>query len=332
VADNACENCHRPHTAGTPERLLTFADEEENCLACHNGNVAATNIEREFAKFSTHPVYATEGVHDPGEDLLDSPRHVECVDCHNPHAANTAAGGAARPAGALAGVAGVTDAGSPIRPVDAEHELCFRCHGDSANRGSPWVDRQYQETNTRIEFSVGNDSYHPVVGPGKNPDAPSLLSPYTASGQISCSACHNNDAGPEAGGIGPAGPHGSTYPPILERNLVLHAGSEEELETYALCYKCHSRSSILGNESFPLHRQHVVEHKAACTTCHDPHGVPDVTHLINFDSRSVKPNSKGRLEFRDQGPAAGSCSLSCHGSDHDEAAYPQVLQILEILK
>ena len=88
VAANGCENCHRPHSAGGRERLMNYDIEEDNCFACHNGNVASLNIEREFNKPSRHPVRQTIGVHDPTEDPLWAPRHVECSDCHNPHAVN----------------------------------------------------------------------------------------------------------------------------------------------------------------------------------------------------------------------------------------------------
>src|SRR5436190_4700778 len=83
VADNACESCHAPHAAGTKPRLLNWSDEEKNCYVCHSGTVAAKNIQAEFNKFSTHPILNTTGVHDPAEDLVNPPRHVECADCHN---------------------------------------------------------------------------------------------------------------------------------------------------------------------------------------------------------------------------------------------------------
>ena len=40
VSENACGNCHQPHLAAGGPRLLNYAVEEDNCLACHNGNVA----------------------------------------------------------------------------------------------------------------------------------------------------------------------------------------------------------------------------------------------------------------------------------------------------
>jgi len=315
VADNACENCHRPHGAGKPARLLNYSLSEDNCFPCHNGNVAQKNIKSEFNKASIHPIAATE-VHDPTEDLINPPRHVECVDCHNPHAANTATASAPYASGALADVKGVNSSGSEVNAVTFQYELCFRCHADSLNKGAPWVNRQFVETNTRLEFDPANASYHPVESAGKNPHVPSLISPYTTSSIIYCTDCHNNDQGPNAGGTGPNGPHGSIYSPILERQLLLTDGSPESAANYALCYKCHSRTSILNNDSFPYHKLHIVTVKASCTTCHDPHGVAGVTNLINFNTDYVTENSRGRLEFVDNGLYHGACYLSCHGRNH----------------
>ena len=101
--------------------------------------------------------------------------------------------------------------------------------------------RQYVQTNTRLEFSAANQSHHAVVGAGRNPNVPSLISPYTASSVISCTDCHNSNSGPRAGGTGPNGPHGSVYTPLLERQLLLTDDSAESATNYALCYKCHSQ-------------------------------------------------------------------------------------------
>ena len=64
VADNACENCHRPHTAPRPVRLLAQPEERTVFLVCHSGNVARANIEAEFAKASAHPIVVSDGIHD----------------------------------------------------------------------------------------------------------------------------------------------------------------------------------------------------------------------------------------------------------------------------
>jgi predicted CXXCH cytochrome family protein len=321
VAANACENCHAPHDAGTRARLLTFADEEQNCFSCHNGNVAAQNIQTEFNKPSVHPIFSTRGVHDPTEDPLNPTRHVECADCHNPHAARSGPATAPNAAGALAGVAGLSTAGTLVQPVTAEFELCYRCHADSIARGPARVTRQFVQTNTRLEFDPASASFHPVETIGKNPNVPSLLAPWTASSRMYCTDCHNNNQGPGANGAGPKGPHGSVYTPILERELVLSDFNAENYSLYALCYKCHDRNSILSDQSFKEHKKHIVDKRTACTTCHDPHGVEGKTHLINFNTLYVTPSSNGRLEFLDNGTFRGTCSLTCHGEDHRAESY-----------
>ncbi|MEK7325708.1 MAG: hypothetical protein AAB217_10685, partial [Chloroflexota bacterium] len=178
-------------------------------------------------------------------------------------------------------------------------------------------------------FSPGNPSFHPVVLSSPSDETPSLIPGMARGAMIRCTDCHNNDSGPRAGGGGPDGPHGSNYEFLLERNYsVLDDGAESEVE-YAMCYKCHQRSSILSDRSFAKHREHIVEERTPCSACHDPHGVSmtlttggDHTHLINFDTTIVRPEPRTRkLEFRDLGRFAGSCTLVCHGETHINKDY-----------
>ncbi|MEI7728136.1 MAG: cytochrome c3 family protein [Verrucomicrobiota bacterium] len=321
VLANGCENCHRPHSAGTKARLLNYPGDESNCYPCHNGNVTANSIQKEFNKTSVHPITFTTGVHDPMEDAVNATRHVTCVDCHNPHAVNAQTAKAPLVSGSLAGVKGVTATGARITPISREYELCFRCHADSPGRGAPSVQRQFPQTNTRLEFGSASGSYHPVVNLGKNPNVPSLISPWTTSSLMYCTDCHNNNTGPGAGGNGAKGPHGSTYAPILERRLELTDNQIENSASYALCYKCHSRASILSDQSFKTHNKHITTARTACTTCHDSHGVAAANHLINFNTLYVTKSSGGRLEFVDNGTYRGTCYLTCHGKDHNPLSY-----------
>lgn len=314
VSANGCENCHDPHGGGGRQRLLNFQAEEQNCFPCHNGNVAAKNLESEFNKASAHPVIATTGVHDPVESALVSAganRHVECADCHNPHAANNS--GHTTPAslsGAFSGVRGVNSTGASVQQITHEYELCFRCHGDTA-RGPARVMRQFPQLNTRLEFqdADGQNSFHPVVQIGRNPLVPSLKSPWTSASLMNCGDCHNNDSGPGAGGIGPAGPHGSAYAPLLERPLSI-ADSAANSANSALCFKCHNFVNTVWRD----HLLHI--NLTACTTCHDPHGSPNA-HLINFDRSVVS----GERSYKAGALGHGTCTLSCHGKEHSNTSY-----------
>jgi predicted CXXCH cytochrome family protein len=231
--------------------------------------------------------------------------------------------------GALAGVRGVNSDGGVVQSLQNEYELCFRCHGDSANRGPARVDRQFVETNTRQEFNPANISFHPVVAVGKNASVPSLIPPWSAAGLIYCGDCHNNDQGPGVGGTGPKGPHGSAYTPLLERQLLLTDNILYNVDNFALCFKCHSSTSILSDQSFRAvnalgvdrgHRFHVVDQKAACTTCHDSHA-SNKEHLINFNTSYVSLYN-GVREYNSTGPNLGNCTLTCHSFDHDKTSYP----------
>ncbi|MCX7174432.1 MAG: cytochrome c3 family protein [Proteobacteria bacterium] len=326
VAGNACENCHRPHTAGGKQRLLNNAAEEDNCYSCHNGNVAAKNIQSEFTgKSSIHPVAASTGIHDPAEPALITSRHVECVDCHNPHAANASSG---LLPGSLAGVLGINTSGTGVKPATAEYQICFRCHADSPNQPGQRTIRQIAQINTRLEFATSNPSFHPVSGPGMNANVPSLIAPWTTASTMTCGDCHNNNTGPGAGGNGPNGPHGSVYPTLLERQYLKADRTPESAANYALCYKCHNRTNILGDRSFKEHSKHIIDERTPCNACHDPHGISSTqgnainnSKLINFDTTISRPSSSGQLKYVSNGTNRGSCYLTCHGKNHNPLSY-----------
>jgi predicted CXXCH cytochrome family protein len=333
VAQQGCENCHAPHLAGSKERLMRFAAPEQNCLVCHNGSMNTKNVAADFQKISVHPITLNGTAHSPQEDPINPKvRHVTCSDCHDPHGSTTAPGTSAKVIGALNGVVGVSANGAVIKSVNKEYELCFRCHGDSLARGKSRVNRQTPETNKRLQFSSANQSFHPIETIGKSRNVPSLIAPWTVSSVMACTDCHNSDQSPGAGGSGANGPHGSVFTPLLERQLVTTDYSAESMANYALCYKCHSRDSILADQSFHAvnslgqdrgHRFHIVDQKTACTTCHDSHGVLSAKHLINFNSDYVTASSSlpSGLMYTSTGTSGGVCTLTCHGKDHAGTAY-----------
>ena len=97
---------------------------------------------------------------------------------------------------------------------------------------------------------------------------------------------------------------------------------------YALCYKCHSRTSILADQSFRYHKMHIVDERASCSLCHDSHGISSSqgtttsnVHLVNFDKRFVTPSSGGVLRYDSTGTNRGRCYLTCHGDNHNPESY-----------
>ncbi len=329
VADNACANCHRSHSAGSSAWLLEYPAEEDNCIVCHNGQVASRDIEAEISAPFRHSVETALDVHQPNENAsLPMSAHVECSDCHDPHAATDTAAVAPFAAGVLRGASGIDAAGQPVDDVSFEYEVCFKCHSNFSMT-SPPVSRQLPQLDKRLQFDISNPSFHPVTALGNSNDVPSLLPPYTEASFIYCGDCHASDAGPGAGGSAPAGPHGSMFPHLLEREYNLVDGASYTPSLYDMCLKCHSEASLLNDESFPEHRSHIEQDNAPCSVCHDPHGISATqgnafnnSHLINFDLLVVSPDpTTGRLEFEDLGNRTGRCYLSCHGVDHSPSLY-----------
>jgi predicted CXXCH cytochrome family protein len=324
VSTNACQNCHLPHSDAGGPRLLRYADEEQNCAACHNGNVAGKDVMAVMDQFSSHRVQDTTLAHDPVEPPIVQDRHVECADCHDAHATQSARVAGDTPAN----VRGISLGGVEIEPAIATFQICLRCHGDSPNQPPARTPRQHDQSNMRLKIQPNNPSFHPVAGQGQNPNVPSLIQPLTEQSIIGCGDCHNSSSAVSAGGDGPEGPHGSTFDPILVRNYTTIDNTPESPANYALCYECHSRDSILSDESFPEHDKHVRGERTPCNVCHDPHGISATqgnstnnSHLINFDTSIVFPRGNGELRFEDRGQSSGSCYLVCHGEDHNNFEY-----------
>lgn len=328
VAANACLNCHLSHHAPGDESLLTRELEEDVCLACHDGSVARTNMNLPLQKTFRHPVRRTFGSHRGDESPREASMHVECVDCHNPHVVREGPAQAPYIQSVMAGVRGVNIGGVAVEEAVYEYEVCFKCHGQQTSPSLFRIERQVGSSNLLRKFSPTSPSFHPVAAPGKNGFVPSLISPLNASSMIYCSDCHGNNS--DLNPAMPSGPHGSDFEYMLAREYRTGREVTESPTAYALCYQCHDRQSILGDESFPTHRLHVMDKRTPCSVCHDPHGIDlgegseiGNAHLINFDMSIVEPDPvTRRLEYQSFGPGMGQCNLRCHGKDHSPASYP----------
>ncbi|GAB4177882.1 MAG: cytochrome c3 family protein [Rhodocyclaceae bacterium] len=325
VAENGCLSCHRPHGAGHGRGLLAQPGESANCNVCHAGAVAAKNIQSEFLKSFRHPVEIGEWTHAPREDAALMSRHVACADCHNAHAANATATALPAVPGRMQGVRGIDQGGGLVAPANFEYEVCYKCHG-LASATTSGILRQDNVRNARLQFDPANPSYHPVAAVGRNPAITGLAPGYSASSRIGCTSCHDNDA---AGSGGPAGPHGSIYPFILGRQYQTDETVAESPQAYALCYACHTRSSLTIDlpGRFP-HARHLINGQNSCAACHDAHGSRTSPRLINFMLRDrngiavVTPSAvQKRMEYI-PGAGGGQCYLMCHGVNHEPKVYP----------
>jgi len=319
VGQNDCSNCHWAHNAGGVPRLLKYQPEEDNCLDCHNANVASTDIAAEFAKPFKHNVVGYLGTHDPTEPTLPGTMHVECVDCHNPHASNASVAVAPNANGFQAGVKGINQAGGAVDPIAFEYELCYRCHADNPATPVPRP-RLYGSNNVRLDFATTNFSYHPVVGGLNNPEVNSLILPLTNGSIIYCTDCHASN------GEASAGPHGSIYPQILVEyynrgdNLGIQNSVSAINANFPLCTRCHD-ANLLRDKHLGAKNAHFFK-KTSCNNCHDPHGFPggnmlNNNFLINFNTDIISPNGSGDMFINMYGGNTGDCNFLCHGKDHD---------------
>ena len=322
-AHQNCSACHQPHSAPSGPYLLRKQTVSETCLQCHNGTVPqAADIQSDMSKVSVHD---TQSPVDPQGPPAE---HTSCTSCHEPHTMGLGGGAAPSIHPNFGRVSGMSVSGSFIAAATAEYEVCFKCHGDDTPMGLT-VARQIAQPSKRLSMSQSGASFHPVEGPGRNPDVPSLVPGLTVSSIIYCSSCHASDAGKNAGGTGTDGTHGSNHRPLLSNRYDTADYSVESEQTYALCYKCHDRNSILGDRSFPYHKKHIVEYRASCAVCHDAHGIASAQgnpssngNLMNFATLVVTPDSRtGKLQFRDLGLYRGECYLSCHGASHSPRSY-----------
>jgi predicted CXXCH cytochrome family protein len=307
VADNACEACHRSHSAPQAQRLLKAVNQRDVCFQCHgNAPVAAKNLSTAFAKTYRHPLESSTStiLHDAAE-VTGSPtnfsggrRHVDCSDCHNPHAVAGpihAAGSNAVVAGSmLSGVAGVEPAAYPAaaltfpmssaaqgsyalaKPAAREYQICFKCHSSYAFGAAPPTSPSGgTETDAAAEFNPGNRSYHPVVGaPHLRVSAgTNLLAPWnttTAATRMYCSDCHGNNEAVSA--TVAAGPHGSNAPYLLTfTNATWSTTAPTLTSPTGLCVNCHNPSTIKSTNRV----HNVGSHQSRpCQACHAavPHG------------------------------------------------------------
>ena len=170
-----------------PRQLIAW--EETLCERCHDSTgpwVNNANIQDEINKRyggSGHPVDDTSlaGRHVVSEDLpmgISAPdpdvvKHVECYDCHNPHAVKAPTGILGDgDGGRIKGMRYVDIDGMVMDPAMGDrqpyiYEICFKCHGDTYNivfiNDYPFPDTQQPDPPSQGPFDHPNragDDYH----------------------------------------------------------------------------------------------------------------------------------------------------------------------------
>jgi predicted CxxxxCH...CXXCH cytochrome family protein len=169
--------------------------------AVTNMSSPSTSIYQVFQKTYKHNVAGYSGIHKPSptnetRTYLSANKHVECDDCHNPHAAKAvlhssnqvhvvAKTNLISDSGPLTGGLGAEPTtwsssnwgGATAWPTTSstatkEYQICFKCHASYNTDPSGWNSANIDWTDTTgptawtdvaLEFNPSNGSYHPVV-------------------------------------------------------------------------------------------------------------------------------------------------------------------------
>ncbi len=345
TSSNTCMSCHDNGHGSNKATLLGPAnytgpgtgtdltnEEEGFCLNCHGASGSALKVHLAFSgtntttNFYKHDPSATYRKH-TNEETLGSAfggtnRHIECVDCHNPHGAQSGTATAPNLLPTLIGASGVeptyAGVGAPtgfawLETVTKEYQVCYKCHSSFTtlptylpggwNSSAVSADGLKKlttiGTNSQVgesrdmaqEFNPSSQSFHPVMAAGTNLNINSTTfqSGYTFASMLYCTSCHNSDLSGTAG-YG-RGPHGSSNLHILDAGT---GGSSNyktvhnnvAAVTTAVCTKCHQAGSYYtGNTGsrYAYHYYHINQQlQSECYVCHDSHG-SEQYHLMNMN-------------------------------------------------
>jgi len=310
VVPGSCAACHDGH--GVSRSPMLPAAQTQVCMTCHGTSAQRDGaVTRGLVAPGTQPtllssVFSLPYTHPVSEDAFSrtDPGAVTCSSCHAPHR------GSSQLATTVGGATGRRI--STRDPARFEFELCESCHGREGIKTQSLTDI------SRL-LNPNNRSYHPIEAPSMEGSESVFVA--LSGTEIDCTDCHGN-----SDPAGPAGPHGSRVPFILRAAYTTVDGSPESAAAYGLCYTCHERDRVLDSPVFPEHRLHIVERRASCATCHNPHGSVANRSLIRFGEETVvsgvSPSaSTGRLAFESSVAGSGTCYLTCHGRDHAPEAY-----------
>jgi predicted CxxxxCH...CXXCH cytochrome family protein len=238
-SEDHCFRCHSTTTDVSPGAGPAKAAANRDYF---NGVAMSAGSQDIFQAFTNtlhtikHNVGGYDLIHQPTEAPAGAGgvKHVECEDCHEPHAAKAGAKLATNQNtvwGPITGVTGVTPtwgaanwtnatAYTAVTVATYEYQICFKCHSGANTGLATWggtatygtVANTPSWTDLALEFNPANKSRHPVAaalnaaGSGTTSLVASQLIGGWAPGNVmTCSDCHGADA------VSPAaqGPHGS---------------------------------------------------------------------------------------------------------------------------
>lgn len=306
-AHRTCETCHQTHGGTQKFALLKGNSADGLCLGCHGTAAPPPRPEdaasaRRASKLLSEPraarsehLWAEAGRwRQPKRDGQGNFFAGACLQCHESHAAEWKGTGPAR---TLTGPAYSPEGRRVGESVTRVADVCFRCHGQETWGGS-------DPLKVGDRFSAGAASSHRLGSRGRA-DLPSLRG-VGERVPLDCTSCHGYEEGLR-------GPHVSPFPALLKEAYLPDSGTAESDAAYALCYSCHDRNSVLGNESFRLHRQHITGQWAGGYLPGPPRGFPGAYPPSGVRPTVPRPPSPPRAGSALAGGMARPASCAaCH--------------------
>jgi hypothetical protein len=180
---------------------------------------------------------------------------------------------------------------------------------------------------------------------------------FATTSTVRCTSCHSSAIADPAGTPTAAGsslpPHSSSYRGILVQNYedrtfnAVDAPFDEA--NFALCFLCHTDTPFISSDrtatNFSLHQLHSAQiggsssgitgtidtpgagqGNALCAECHfRPHSTAtdpaQNRGLVAFAPNVTGAGTSATPTWTSATPGTGSCTLTCHGQEHTDAAY-----------
>jgi hypothetical protein len=261
---NAHGSDHGTLLSGQVAGTTVANSEEDLCYACHGGGIASTDIESEFAGTATYTAARSGALvnqhHDVSQaDQTYSGAVIECVDCHDPHAASASNKllSDPDPDDGVVPVAGLSWSGSTFLS-----EWCLDCHDGSYPStinppAVPLTNISTDYPDTRGDQHGANDGSQQVTlraGSG-----------YQRGDILECTVCHNPGHGDDASG--------TVYPNLFNLRSIVYAADGVTPLMPDSSWDPGNPNVVRMTDTSTSNADANTNGKAWCSTCHpDPMG------------------------------------------------------------
>jgi predicted CXXCH cytochrome family protein len=319
AAHNNCASCHQNHHAaqGSDRKLAKAATADQLCLPCHDSALATTSagIPLKAAPDVTLAPKLPSSIGDGSghmrgrfgsrraegyvRTILDGKGRqvrlaLDCMGCHDSHG---------KERGKLRSSAFDARGQRLDRRPQVVAEICFSCHAGQDAAPLPSGNPDLGQL-----FSKSAASSHTIGATAAGrPELPSLRT-SAFKGRLDCTSCHDN---PDP--FGARGPHASPNVSILKAPF----GREKDMSRLGdrvndLCFLCHDKASILANQSFPFHGQHLSGFTSGGAIASRQGGLIEAQAALGV--RSVRDLGPGRGGAYAAGHGEPTACATCHAS------------------